>query len=309
MADPAIIESDSLHAPFAMLRLPDGSLAQVHPGDLIGRLWKSAVAIADERVSEAHAMVSLRGGDLRLLCLRGGIAVQGALVEDPILEPGLQFELAPGLMFTVLEVRLPLRALAIQGQGLPPQALSGVCSLALTPSPRLQHGHRAGSEAWFFDDGHAWFMRRGDELTGPLVVGQEIHLPGWRGEVVLHALTGGPETIRQDVYEPLRVESFYDTVRFYRGGVLLTQLHGLGARLVSELIELEQPAAWEAVAEELWRDTRERWVLRRRWDTLLRRLRVSLDEAGVRSDLLCADGTGCIAIVPYPGDAFVLEGS
>lgn len=294
-------------APFVLLRLPDGSLAQLRPGDLIGRLWTSAIAIQDDRISEAHAMVSVRGSDLRLLCLRGGVAIDGSLVEDPILEPGLRFELAPGIAFSVVEVRLPTHSLAIRGPGLQARALTGVCSLLLESVPRLVPGHRAGSAAWFFDDGHAWFMRCGEDLTGPLRPGDTITLPGWSGEVVMKALTGGPATVRQEVYVPLRVESFYDTVRFYRDGVLLTQLHGLGARLVSELMELEQPASWEAVAGELWSDTAERWVLRRRWDTLLRRLRLALDEAGVRSDLLCADGTGCIAIVPYPDDQFVLE--
>lgn len=40
------------------------------PGDLIGRLPGAALQIADPRVSEAHAMVSLRAGELVLLALR-----------------------------------------------------------------------------------------------------------------------------------------------------------------------------------------------------------------------------------------------
>ncbi|TNE86949.1 MAG: hypothetical protein EP330_20285 [Deltaproteobacteria bacterium] len=303
------LDGPAPQAPYVLLRLPDASLAQLRPGDLIGRQWTSAVALQDDRISEAHAMVSLRGGDLRLLCLRGAVAVGGSLVDDPVLEPGLRFELAPGVGFEVVEVRLPTEVIAIRGPGIGTRALTGVCSLRLGDRPRLVAGHRSQADAWFFDDGHAWFMRCGGEVTGPLTPGDAITLGGWTGEVVLKALTGGPETVRQQAYVPLRIESFYDTVRFFRDGVLLVQLHGLGAKLVSELMEFDQPVAWEVVAEQLWKDSRERWVLRRRWDTLLRRLRLALDEGGVRSDLVCADGTGCIALVPYPGDELVVEGA
>ncbi|MCO4746832.1 MAG: hypothetical protein KC912_18695 [Proteobacteria bacterium] len=145
--------------PFALLRMPDGTLVQAGPGDLIGRLWTSAVCIADERISEAHAMISLRGGDLRLLCLRGAVAVAvgGALTPDPILEPGLVIELAPGLALTIEDVRLPTSVLALRGDRLDTVSLSGVCSLYTEP-PRLAPGHRPDAAGWFFDDGHAWFF-------------------------------------------------------------------------------------------------------------------------------------------------------
>jgi pSer/pThr/pTyr-binding forkhead associated (FHA) protein len=43
------------------LRLPDGSTTTLAPGDIIGRMASAALVLDDGRVSEAHAMVSLRG--------------------------------------------------------------------------------------------------------------------------------------------------------------------------------------------------------------------------------------------------------
>ena len=47
--------------PAVHLRLPDGRTAVLGHGDLIGRLESAALPLADPRISEAHAMVSLRG--------------------------------------------------------------------------------------------------------------------------------------------------------------------------------------------------------------------------------------------------------
>ena len=43
------------------LRLPDGTIETLYAGDLIGRTWAAALRLDDPDVSEAHAMVSLRG--------------------------------------------------------------------------------------------------------------------------------------------------------------------------------------------------------------------------------------------------------
>ena len=57
------------------LLTPDGEEHALIPGDLIGRMHTAALHLDDGRVSEAHAMVSLRDGSLRLLSLRGGFSV------------------------------------------------------------------------------------------------------------------------------------------------------------------------------------------------------------------------------------------
>jgi hypothetical protein len=56
----------------------------------------------------------------------------------------------------------------------------------------------------------------------------------------------------------------------------------------------------------IWPDAKDqRWALRNRWDTVLKRLRTHLAKSGLRSDLMCSDGAGQIAAVLHPADAFV----
>ena len=70
------------------LRLPDGSVDHLGPGDIIGRTWTAALRLDDPGVSEAHALVSLRGETLKLLALRGRFLVDG--------QPSVDVDLAPG---------------------------------------------------------------------------------------------------------------------------------------------------------------------------------------------------------------------
>lgn len=65
-----------LHASVRLLD-PAGREHDVVHGDVVGRLWTAALQLDDGRVSEAHAMVSLREGQLQLLPLRGALAVGG----------------------------------------------------------------------------------------------------------------------------------------------------------------------------------------------------------------------------------------
>lgn len=293
---------------YAILRLPTGGHCQLHPGDQIGRHTRCALQLTDQRVSEAHAMLAMRGGDLRLLGLRGGLAIDGRIVRDPILEPGLTIELAPGLAVEIREVSLPRRVLAVRGPGLRLTQLGGTMSLFLTPRCELVNGYRPEAVAWLHDDGEHWFCSTADGIQGPLHAGAPLELPGWTGELVWKDLeTSAPATL--DPYRPdeaLRIEAWFDSVRLFQAGRMQVQLSGRQARVLSELVQIAQPVAWEAVAAEVWSDVQDRWLLRKRWDTNLRRLRRSLADGGIRSDLVASDGTGCVALVAYPGDELVV---
>ncbi len=84
-----------MQIPSAQLTLSsDDSRVTVHPGDLIGRLASADVVISDPRVSEAHALVSLRRRSLRLLGLRGALSVGGREVDVVTLAPGVRVDLA-----------------------------------------------------------------------------------------------------------------------------------------------------------------------------------------------------------------------
>jgi len=295
--------------PWVSLRRPSGGEVLLRPGDLIGRHWRCALELSDERISEAHAMVSLRGRSLRLLALRGGIAVEGVVVSDPVLEPGCTFELAPGLAFTVQQVHLPSDVLALAGEGLDTTSLAGTMSLFLDPPRRLVPGYQASADAWLFDDGQRWFATVGEQRHGPLSEGDTLAIGDWRATFVRIAPEGIPAT--QAGFDasdpPLRIEAWHDVVRVFRGAELVVQVGGRKGRLMSELAAIGSPVDWAAVAAMIWPDQDDRWALRKRWDTTVRRLRRMLVDEGLRADLIASDGTGCFSLVLRPGDEVVVR--
>jgi hypothetical protein len=68
-----------------------------------------------------------------------------------------------------------------------------------------------------------------------------------------------------------------------------------------------RPAPWEAVAQEVWGSDHDTYWLRANWDRTLRRLRHHLRAAGVREDLVRADGRGNIELYLHRGDTVVDE--
>lgn len=62
------------------------------------------------------------------------------------------------------------------------------------------------------------------------------------------------------------------------------------------------PVPWEVLAQELWGDEDDRHLLRRKLDVNLSRLRKKLRDAGIRSDLVRADGFGHFELFLMDGD-------
>ena len=135
-----------------------GESAGLGPGDINGRLRSAALTIADARISEAHAMVSLRGRELMLLALRGRLAVDGEQRSKVVLREGLRVHLAPDFGVSVDELVLPETVTAIEGDGLPRQHLTTVASLFVHPRPRLVSRYDGSAAAWIWSTGEgcAW---------------------------------------------------------------------------------------------------------------------------------------------------------
>ena len=104
------------------------------------------------------------------------------------------------------------------------------------------------------------------------------------------------------VSAPLRLELHWDTAHIHRDGAPTFTLHGHPARLLCELHGVGTSVDWEQLARMLWKDEAHRDRLRRRFDTVLTRLRGKLRAAGVRTNLLAFDGTGNLSLVLQPGD-------
>lgn len=291
---------------FTRLRAPDGGRFELVHGDLIGRLWSAAMPIDDARVSEAHAMISLREQELRLIALRGAFAVNGKPCNEVALAPGMEILLARGLAIEVEAVHLPASVLAIESPGLARQVLPGVASLVLRPEPRLLSGFHERADAWIWCTGdESWRLRLpGGEAT-PLSAGQLLRI----GDLELRAVevplaSAGQSPTRQQggVGAPLRVIANFDTVHIHRDGEQVVVLGGVPARIISELVALNGPTHWSVLASQLWPREDDAEITRSRLDVNMSRLRRKLREARVRTDLVHTDGAGRIELLLYPHD-------
>jgi len=275
------------------------------PGDIIGRIAAAALRIDDPRVSEAHALVSLRRGALYLLSLRRMFAVAGTPTSEVQLEVGCVVELADGIALTVVEVATPAKVLALRAPGLGPLLLSNVASVQAGPPLALVGRFVPGAAAHLWSAGTSWRLRVGDGPDRTVGAGDRFVVGDQPVELVAVAIgTASPASTQLDggVDDPLRIVAHYDTVEVHRAGRPPFTLGGQSAKLFSELVAFRGPVAWETAARQLWTDGSDLDDLRHRWDVAVGRLRRRLRGAGVRNDLIVADHAGQLQLVLYARD-------
>lgn len=281
--------------------MPDGALVIASHGDLVGRLATAAVHLDDARVSEAHAMVSLRGRELKLLALRGRFAVDGKTLNEITLIEGQQIEIASGVSIVVAEVNLPTEVLAIEGDEIPQQVIGGVCSLMVGgPRARLLSRYDPLAAAHIWSIGTGWRIQVGDAGVQALLPGDSWIAAGMAFRAVAIPLEHASQQetrLRGSIGAPIRLIANYDSVHIHRDNQVVIVLGGISARILSELVAIAGPADWDVIAGEVWRDTTNRSTLRKKWDVNLSRLRSKLRAARIRADLIRADGSGKLELV------------
>ena len=289
---------------FVVLHPPDGPPVTLVPGDIVGRTSAAALQVDDGRVSEAHAMVSLREGELQLLPLRGALAIAGEPVPHAVLRPGVEVELAVGVALTVAEVYLPESVLGVEGPGLARQTLPSVASVVTEGRWRLVSGWREGASAQMWSTGEGFHLRTAG-VTREVRAGDAVDVGGRVLQFVAIPLgEAGPRTTRRhgDFGAPLHITARYDSAHVNREGAAPVVFSGMQARLLSELVALDGPVSWTLLSGELWPDEDDATVRRGRLDALLLRFRRRLRAAGLRTDLVRADGAGTVELVRYPND-------
>lgn len=271
-------------------------------GDLIGRTPTAAVVIDDPRVSEAHAIVSLRKDELHLLALRRMVIADGKPASDVRLVPGLRITIVDELVLTVDRVEAPRMVLALTLPSGERQVLSQVSSLTTSP-PRLHGRLVPEARAVIWSTGERWSLRIGDR-TVAVALDEAFELDGHRFAFTLMPIGQASADSTEGaalVAAPIRLVAYYDSVQIYQRNQKVHTVGGTGARILSELVTCGGPTHWEIVAREIWPDEIDPIPLRHRWDVTLGRLRARLRSAGIR-DLLRADGTGQLALELYEGD-------
>lgn len=290
----------------AILRDHEGREHEVAPGDLIGRSWSAALQIDDGRVSEAHAMVTLREGELQLIPLRGVVAVDGEPQSQVSLRAGVRVALAHGVDIEVIAVALPDHVLALEGEGFGRQILPPVSSIVLADDgPRLVPGWREDGAVHLWTTGGEWVRRVPGGTAQPFFPGDVFQVGRFRLQAIAVELSaaGRPATLRMgEVDAPLVVVAHYDTVHVHRAGGRPTVFNGRQARLISELVAAGTPMSWGGLSEQIWPDEGDPIVRRSRLDVLLSRIRRTLRAHGIRSDLVRTDGAGMVELLLYARD-------
>lgn len=291
--------------PYVRFRLPSGKLVELGPSDVIGRSDRAALCLSEPYISEAHAMVSLRSGELKLLALRGRFSVDGKPASQVTLRPGQRIVLASRAVLVVEDVVLPETVLALSSEGFTPLVLMAVCSLRVDSGIELVSGFVPDAHATFWTLGMTLHMRIGDEPTRELVDGSELEIRGRRFRICALGLPAQSHVPTQEAAEvgaPLHLILNYDSVQIIAGAHRL-MLDGISARIVSELAAVRAPLAWQEVARQIWgREPIAEALLRERWDSSLARLRRKLETARLRTDLVHATRVGHVELVLGPGD-------
>ena len=289
---------------YVVLQTAQGQSVELVPGDFVGRAVGAALQLDDGRVSEAHAMISLREGQLQLLPLRGALGLAGEPVSHVVLKAGVVIELAHGVHLSVVEVHLPDEVLGIEGEGLMRQMLPSVASILDDGRLRVVAGWREDATAHLWSTGDDFHVRVGSN-TQSVTFGDTLTLGSRKLTFIAIPLgEAGPRTTRRlgDFGEPLNLVARFDTVQIHRDGRAPVIFSGMQARCLSELVAMDGPVAWSVLTAELWPDEEDPAIRRGRLDALLLRIRRRLRAVGVRTDLVRTDGAGTLELVRYPND-------
>lgn len=286
-------------------RLPDGTICDLVPGDVIGRLWTTAGWIADPRVSEAHALISLYGPKLMLLALQGRLTVDGRPKTEVELKPRRIIHLADGLAIVTEQVHLPASVFALEGEGCPRQTLLPIVSVVTFPKVRLTKGHHPDAAAVVWTDGSVWKARtEGQDLTLEvdtpfLVEGRPFYLR------TTPRTTDAPFSKKGRGAAPLTLEQHPNAVHLLRPGETPLKLQGPQAGLLTQLAQHDAPVDWMIAAEPIWPDEPDPQVLRQKWDETLSRLRSRLKVARIRPNLVQVNGRDRFTLSLTPHDRWV----
>lgn len=291
------------HLPWALVLAGARTPVALRPGDIVGRAESAALRLNEPQISEAHAMVSLRGGQLKLLALRGVLMVNGARVKEVGLEEGVVIGLGAPHVLTVLAVALPETVLALASDDherlIPPP----VASLRAT-GPALVPGFDPLADAVVWADGPALRLREPGRADRLLAAGDTFALGArqWRVvEAPLRSADVTATTPSERGWTPLRLKFRAGNVHILVDDAVFA-LDGMPASIVARLAERRAAAPWTDIARHLWPDIDDDERLRVLWDGAMARLRKRLKAGGIRSTLVRTNGLGHVELQLGPQD-------
>jgi hypothetical protein len=286
--------------PSVLLRAPEAEPVRLHPGGIVGRLTGAALRLDDPRVSEAHALLSLRGRALKLLALRGALGLRGKWLGEVELREGQRILLAEGLALEVLEVVLPATVLALEApDGARVELDRPELSLSINPL-QAQPGAQPDAAAWVWCSGEQWWLQARGERPVELSEGATLTLDGQDLQVTalpLPALETPATASAGKLHPPLTIRCWPQHTEIAVEGrahpVKLTRNAHSILRETALLTQGGGSAHWLEVAERIWRVN----ATEDNWYTNLARLRERLRQHDLPQDLVrCSDGQVQLAL-------------
>jgi len=287
-----------MSSPSVLFSTSDGRATRVFPSGILGRMSSAALRVVGPGISEAHALISLRGAHLWCLALRGkvqwrtepGVPLQSA--SELMLEPGMEIVLGETVVLMVEDVVLPDMVHAIVG--LPGGArplLTGQASLTIEPTVSLDDDLSPDAALWVWMDGQEWMVQVPGEAPRSVSLGDVI----WEGPPTLRlgtaSLAGqGTANTHGELGLPLVIEAWREQTIIRAPGGRPVVLSGKAAAIVRELVLYRVPTHWREVAEQVWADADV--DLRANFDRNRKRVAARLKSAGLRHDLLGTRGDG-----------------
>lgn len=282
--------------------------ATLNPGEYIGRSEVAALCIDDPRVSEAHAMVSLRDGHLKLIALRGRFRHKSQVLSEIILKPDLVLELAPDIHVVCEHVNMPTSVLGLIIDQDIEVRLTNTITLYAGDLPTLKRGYDPYGDAIFWDTALSWRMRTNDDASVILSAGDHYTINGTDIKVVAIPLEHAQQTkTRNSLRAPITFTCHDMHVEMDRTGEPTVKLSGIPGRIFLSLLKRQGTASYQEVVHDVWsEDYSTDLSLRRRFDTGMRRLRAQLRLALPDEEpLITLDGTGIIKLNRLPKDQIV----
>lgn len=265
-----------------------------YAGNLIGRSAIARLRLQRPDISEAHAMISLRGGALWLLYLRRPASIDGRPVWELPLEAGVVAPLADGVALKVCGIWGAGEVLALQLGEHPPLALSGGHQ-SLGADGVLVDGRLAGAlaEVWW-TDGEPWILVLGEAGAEPALPERSWTTGGQELKVVLAPSAGTAWTQRVAVRPSTTVRTSARLTRVEDELGASCELKGNSSLVCYSLAirtrDQGKGVAWTAVGSALWGAKRAPFMWENMRNNVLYRLDQRLRAFGLRDDLIRREG-------------------
>lgn len=295
---------------YVRFRLPDGRSQRVTAGSLIGRASRAELCLKSPDISEAHALISLRGRTLYLLALRRWVALSGVPQQEVALAPGQRILLSSTVVLEVEQVEVPTHELVLMCDATFVCTISeSVLSIGIEGDELFvinEYSH--GATAWIFSDAESLLLKIGDKTPQKIEPGVVFEIGGSLFTVVIRARQGVPSTGPNGIFPPMRIKIRHDSVLIESPRNPPLVLSGKRAELVIHLARLGRATEWHYIAEAIWpKDKDDPLTLRNRWDRQKSALHTELRTASLRPDLVYADGCGNVELKLHSEDELIFE--